>query len=49
MMTEYSGREEVVIGHLSTMLAAKNRESAGGATDGAEFVLAVVLAFSWGA
>ena len=34
MMTEYSGREEVLIGDLSTMLAAKNRESAGGASDG---------------
>ncbi|KAL7546951.1 hypothetical protein ACHAWF_010275 [Thalassiosira exigua] len=28
MMLEYEGREEVLIGHLSTMLAAKNRENA---------------------
>ena len=34
MMTEYSGREKVPIGHLSTMLAAKNRDLAGGASDG---------------
>ena len=30
MMLEYEGREEILIGHLSTMLAAKNKESASG-------------------
>ncbi|KAL7539791.1 hypothetical protein ACHAXR_009606 [Thalassiosira sp. AJA248-18] len=30
MMLQYEGREEVLIGHLSTMLAAKNRENASG-------------------
>ena len=33
-MIEYSGHEEVLIGHLSTMLTAKNRESVGGVSDG---------------
>ena len=34
MIIEYSGRAEVLIGHLFTMLAAKNRESEGGASNG---------------
>jgi len=32
MMAEYEGREEVLIGHLSTMLAHKNRELRGSAS-----------------
>ncbi len=29
MMIEYEGREEVLIGHLATMLAAKNQKVSG--------------------
>lgn len=36
MMAEYEGREEVLIGHLSTMLANKNRQSSGYSEDASD-------------